>query len=56
MYQKQLNAIVAMGCGNAVDQSNDAKAVEELPHSSIMQVQTNLGMVAGENNDLTPEQ
>ena len=52
VYQKQLNAIVAMGCGNAVDQSNNAKAVEELPHSSIMQVQTNLGMVAGKNNDL----
>ncbi|TFH53835.1 MAG: hypothetical protein E4G89_00740 [Methanothrix sp.] len=53
VYQKQLNAIVAMGCGNAVDQSNNAKAVEELPYSSIMQVQTNLGMVAGKNNDLT---
>jgi hypothetical protein len=53
VYQKQLNAIVAMGCGNSVEQSNDAKAVEELPYSSIMQVQTNLGMVAGKNNDLT---
>jgi hypothetical protein len=53
VYQKQLNAIVAMGCGNTVDQRNYAKAVEELPYSSIMQVQTNLGMVAGENNDLS---
>jgi hypothetical protein len=53
VFQKQLNAIVAMGHGNKVDQSNYAKAVEELPYSYIMQCQTNLGMVAGKNNDLT---
>ena len=53
VFQKQLNAIVAMGHGNKVDQSNYAKAVEELPYSYIMQCQTNLGMVAGKNNDLS---
>jgi hypothetical protein len=53
VFQKQLNAIVAMGHGNKVDQSNYAKAVEELPYSYITQCQTNLGMVAGKNNDLS---
>ncbi|TFH49383.1 MAG: hypothetical protein E4G89_04895, partial [Methanothrix sp.] len=53
VFQDQLNAIVAMGSGNKVDQRNYAKAIEELPYSYIMQCQTNLGMVAGKNNDLS---